>query len=179
MGTSHSLSAQLRSLVEEHREMALDRTVCHFHPKAPVTSDCSPTQQLPHLSNKYRRHLGFEVGLCGSRSDAAASDRNAQGPLPVPRGRAIQQFWSEFNPHDIVKAIVSDVNQIDPEAQRRIDRNLLMAWAGSHPGVGHRIFYDESNPVVYGGIELSVEQSGQRQPVLYDELAMELLLSVL
>mmetsp|Transcript_45915 Transcript_45915/g.143838 ORF Transcript_45915/g.143838 Transcript_45915/m.143838 type:complete len:539 (-) Transcript_45915:121-1737(-) len=176
---SHSLPAQLRALVEEHREMALDRTVCHFHPYAHVTSDSSPTEQLPHLSNRYRRHLGREVGLGGARSEAADADRNASGRLPVPRRRALARFWREFRARELLGAVVADVNQTEAEAQRRIDRDLLMAWAGSHAGVGYRIFYDESAPHLYGDFKPSTEQVGHRQPVLHEALALELMVSAL
>merc|ERR1712028_314561 len=65
--TSQSLPAQLRVLVEEYREAALDRMVCHFHPGAPTAGDGTPHMQLPHLANKYRRHLGPSIGVAGCR----------------------------------------------------------------------------------------------------------------
>mmetsp|Transcript_2998 Transcript_2998/g.8980 ORF Transcript_2998/g.8980 Transcript_2998/m.8980 type:complete len:145 (+) Transcript_2998:655-1089(+) len=114
-----------------------------------------------------------------ARSEAAAADRNAAGPLPVPRRRALARFWREFGPREIIRAVVADVNQQEPEVQRRVDRNLLMAWAGSHTDIGHRIFYDESSPQLYGDFQPSADQAGHRQPVLYEALALELLLSAL
>jgi len=176
---SHSLPAQLRALVEEHREMALDRTVCHFHPRAPVMQDSSPQEQLPHLANRYRRHLGSEVGFSGARLEAAKQDRNAQGALAVPHERALKRFMMMFNPLDVVEAVVADVNQSETDAQRRIDTALVMKWAGSNPSVGHRVFYDESEPELYGGFKPSEQQLGMCQPTFHRALAVEFLLAVL
>mmetsp|Transcript_143688 Transcript_143688/g.358160 ORF Transcript_143688/g.358160 Transcript_143688/m.358160 type:complete len:554 (+) Transcript_143688:104-1765(+) len=177
---SHSLATQLRSLIEEHRELALDRTVCYFHPRALMASDANPRRQLPHLVNRYRRHLGHSAGLMGGpRAEAAASDKNARGPLPVSHRRAIHRFWREFGIRELLRTIVADVNQTDLEADRRLDRHLIMAWAGSVSSVGHRIFYDEARPELYGSFVPSSEQLHLQQPVLYEGLAAELLLSVL
>merc|ERR1711972_167339 len=80
--TSQSLPAQLRVLVETFREAALDRMVCHFHPEAPTAGDGTPHLQLPHLANKYVRHLGSRIGISGPQMESAKADRNAFGPLP-------------------------------------------------------------------------------------------------
>merc|ERR1711972_189208 len=95
--TSQSLPAQLRVLVETFREAALDRMVCHFHPEAPTASDATPHLQLPHLANKYLRHLGPRIDISGSRMAAAMSDRNALGSLPSDIQAAEEHFWKEFD----------------------------------------------------------------------------------
>eukprot|EP00928_Gymnodinium_smaydae_P010889 TRINITY_DN14100_c0_g1_i3.p1 TRINITY_DN14100_c0_g1~~TRINITY_DN14100_c0_g1_i3.p1 ORF type:complete len:563 (-),score=148.80 TRINITY_DN14100_c0_g1_i3:173-1624(-) len=177
--SSHSLSAQLRAFVEEHREMALDRTVCHFHPNAPLQDDSNPTEQLPHLSNRYRRCFGEEVGLGGARLVMANADRNAQLRLPVSRKKALSYFKREFRAREVVGALVADVNQADLEAPRRVSPTLLMRWAGEEASVRHRIFYDEETPEVYGNFSPSPSQRDGQQPVLHEGLAVELLLSVL
>lgn len=176
---SHSLSAQVRSLVEDQREMALDRTVCHFHPQATITDDGSPHEQLPHLANRYRRHLGKAVGMGGHRLEAARTDRNAQLRLPVPKKQVLKKFWSEFVARDIVRLVAADVNQTELDVQRRISLDLLMKWAGKEPTIAHRIFYDESTPELYGDLSLSPAQRNGLQPVLHEALAVELVLSVL
>merc|ERR1712110_326228 len=91
----------------------------------------------------------------------------------------VNRFWQEFNVPEIINAIVVDVNQREDNVQRHVDRNLLMAWAGSHPDIGHRIFYDEASPELYGDFKPSPEQAAQCQPVLHDALTVSLLLSVL
>lgn len=177
--TSQSLPAQLRVLVEEYREAALDRMVCHFHPDAPTAGDGTPTMQLPHLGNKYRRHLGSSIGVCGPRMEAAKSDRNASGKLPSSRKLAEEQFWKEFDLQELCQAIVADVNQASDDAERRIDRRLLLEWAGSQPGLGYRVFYDEEELRHYGDMRPSLDQAAMRQPFIYEEFACDVLLSAL
>lgn len=175
--SSHSLPAQLRSLVEEQRELALDRTVCHFHPKAASAEEGDPKEQLPHLSNRYRRHLGERCGFGGARLEGARSDRNARHRLPVPKRKVLKKFWGEFTAREAVSLVVADVNQTSLDAQRRIDPDLLMKWAGLDSTVGYRIFYDDASPALYGDLSPSKEQLDGRQPVLHQALAVELLLS--
>lgn len=177
--TARSLPAQLRMLVEEYRERALDRTVCHFHPNAPTAGDGTPQQQLPHLANRYRRHLGSSIGTSRPRLEAAAADRNAAGPLPTPRAEAEARFWQEFDLSELCFAVAADVNQAREEAERLVDRKLLLDWAGSHPEIGHRVFYDEAAPELYGDAQPSPEHVALRQPFIYPELACDILLSAL
>jgi hypothetical protein len=177
--TSQSLPAQLRVLAEEFREAALDRMVCHFHPGAPTAGDGTPHMQLPHLANKYRRHLGSSIGVSGSRMEAALSDRNASGPLPSPKEAAVARFWQEFDAEELCRAIVADVNQASEDAERRIDARLLLDWAGSHSELGYRVFYDEAMHAHYGDMQPSADQEAMRQPFIYDDFACELLLSAL
>lgn len=177
--TSQSLPAQLRVLVEEFREAALDRVVCRFHPGAPTASDGTPHLQLPHLANKYRRHLGSCIGVSEPRMEAARSDRNASGPLPVPKEAAEDKFWQEFDAEEICRAVVADVNQSSEEAERRIDRRLLLEWCGSHEDLGYEVFYDESMAQHYGDMKPSADQEAMRQPFIHDGFACKLLLSAL
>jgi hypothetical protein len=177
--TSQSLPAQLRVLIDEFREAALDRMVCHFHPSAPTASDGTPQLQLPHLANKYRRHLGSSIGISGSRMEAARSDRNASGPLPVPKEAAEEQFWKEFDANEVCRAIVADVNQAGEEADRRIDRRLLLEWCGSHEDLGYEVFYDETMMHHYGEAKPSADQEAMRQPFIHDGFACRVLLSAL
>jgi hypothetical protein len=177
--TSQSLAAQLQVLVEEYRESALDRTVCHFHPGAPTASDGTPHLQLPHLANRYRRNLGTSIGTSAIRMEAALSDRNAAGPLPTPKDIAVEQFWKEFDAHELCRAIVADVNQPSEDVERRVDRRLLLDWAGSHPELGHRIFYDEELRDTYNDMQPSAAQEAMQQPFIHEELACEILVSVL
>lgn len=177
--TSQSLPAQLRVLVEEYREAALDRMVCHFHPGAPTAGDGTPHMQLPHLANKYRRHLGSSIGVGGSRMEAALSDRNASGPLPSPKETAVARFWHEFDAEELCRAIVADVNQASEDAERRIDARLLLDWAGSHSELGYRVFYDEAMHAHYGDMRPSADQEAMRQPFICDDFACEVLLSAL
>jgi len=177
--TSQSLSAQLRVLIEEFREAALDRMVCHFHPGALTAGDGTPHLQLPHLANKYRRHLGSSIGISLSRMEAARSDRNASGPLPVAKELAEKQFWKEFDAMEICRAIVADVNQASEEAERRIDRRLLLEWCGSHEDLGYEVFYDESMICLYGDMKPSVDQEAMRQPFIHERFACQVLLSAL
>jgi hypothetical protein len=177
--TSQSLAAQLQVLVEEYRESALDRTVCHFHPGAPTASDGTPHLQLPHLANRYRRNLGPSIGTSAIRMEAALSDRNAAGSLPTPKDIAVEQFWKEFDAHELCRAIVADVNQPSDDVERRVDRRLLLDWAGSHPELGHRIFYDEALQDTYNDMQPSAEQEAMQQPFIHEELACEILVSVL
>lgn len=97
----------------------------------------------------------------------------------MPRRQALARFWCEFCPREITRAVVADINQTEPEVQRCVGRDLLMAWAGSHINLGHRIFYDESSAHLYGNFQPSVDQAGHRQPVLHEALALELLISAL
>jgi hypothetical protein len=175
--SSHSLPSQLRSFVEVKREMALDHTVCHFHPGAPTQDDGNPTEQLPHLSNRYRRHLGAQVGLGGPRLEVAKNDRNAQFRLPVPKKKALQIFWKEFHAMEVVNSLVADVNQPGTDVERRVDPELVMKWAGQEPTVAHRVFYDEATPELYGDLIPSESQRGFKHPVLHPTLAIELLLA--
>jgi hypothetical protein len=177
--TSQSLPAQLRVLIDELREAALDRMVCHFHPSAPIASDGTPHLQLPHLANKYRRHLGSNIGISGPRLEAAGSDRNASGPLPVTKEAAEEQFWKEFDAKEVCRAIVADVNQASEEADRRIDRRLLLEWCGSHEDLGYEVFYDEAMIHHYGGTKPSADQEAMRQPFIHDGFACRVLLSAL
>mmetsp|Transcript_77228 Transcript_77228/g.133636 ORF Transcript_77228/g.133636 Transcript_77228/m.133636 type:complete len:448 (-) Transcript_77228:255-1598(-) len=177
--TSQSLPAQLRVLVEEFRGAALDRMVCHFHPGAPTAGDGTPHLQLPHLANKYCRHLGSSLGFLGSRMEAAKSDRNAAGPLPSSKEAATELFWKEFDAEELCEAIVADVNQASEEAERRIDRRLLLDWAGSHPHLGYRVFYDEALLSHYGDMRPSAEQEAMMQPFIHKDFACDLLLSAL
>jgi hypothetical protein len=177
--TSQSVSAQLRVLIEEFREAALDRMVCHFHPGAPTAGDGTPHMQLPHLGNKYRRHIGSSIGLSGSRMEAARSDRNAAGPLPVAKEVAEEQFWKEFDVKELCRAIVADVNQASDEAERRIDRRLLLEWCGAHEELGYEVFYDEARIDLYGEMKPSTDQEAMRQPFIHDRFACQVLLSVL
>jgi hypothetical protein len=177
--TSQSLPAQLRVLIEDFREAALDRMVCHFHPSAPVASDGTPHLQLPHLANKYRRHLGSSIGISGSRMEAARSDRNASGPLPVPKEAAEAHFWKEFDAKEVCRAIVADVNQVSEEAERRIDRRVLLDWCGSHEDLGYEVFYDETMISYYSEMKPSADQEAMRQPFIHDGFACRILLSAL
>jgi hypothetical protein len=177
--TSQSLPAQLRVLIEEFREAALDRMVCHFHPSAPTAGDGTPHLQLPHLANKYRRHLGSCIGTSESRMEAAKSDRNAAGPLPVAKDAAEEKFWQEFDAKEICRAVVADVNQASEEAERRIDRRLLLEWCGSHEDLGYEVFYDESTVHDYGDMKPSADQEAMRQPFIHDGFACKVLLSAL
>jgi len=177
--TSRSLSEQLRVLVEEYREAALDRTVCHFHPGAPTAGDGTPHQQLPHLANLYRRHLGSVIGTSMSHMEAARSDRNASGNLAMKKQVAEARFWYEFDMLELCRAVVADVNQVSEETERRIDRRLLLDWAGSHQELGFRVFYDESMPELYGDMMPSADQQAMRQPFINEDFACDLLLSVL
>jgi len=177
--TSQSLPAQLRVLVEEYREAALDRMVCHFHSGAPTAGDGTPHMQLPHLANKYRRHLGSSIGVAGCRMEAALSDMNASGPLPSPKEAAVAQFWHEFDAEELCRAIVADVNQASEDAERRIDARLLLDWAGSHSELGYRVFYDEAMHAHYGDMRPSADQEAMRQPFIYNDFACEVLLSAL
>lgn len=177
--TSQSLPAQLRVLVGEYREAAIDRMICHFHPGAPTAGDGTPHLQLPHLGNKYRRHLGSSIGVSAQRMEAAKSDRNASGPLPTPKACAEDQFWKEFDLRELCQAIVADVNQASEDAERRVDRRLLLEWAGSQPELGYRVFYDEEMIGSYGDMRPSADQEAMRQPFIYDEFACDLMLSAL
>lgn len=177
--TSQSLPAQLRVLIEEFREAALDRMVCHFHPGAPTAGDGTPHMQLPHLANKYRRHLGSCIGISESRMEAARSDRNASGPLPAGKEVAEEKFWQEFDAREICRAVVADVNQASEEAERRVDRRLLLEWCGSREDLGYEVFYDEAMAHDYGDMKPSADQEAMRQPFIHEAFACKVLLSAL
>merc|ERR1712187_183252 len=70
-------------------------------------------------------------------------------------------------------------NQPSGDVERRVDRRLLLDWAGSHPELGHRIFYDEALQDMYNNMQPSPEQEAMQQPFIHEELACEILISVL
>lgn len=177
--TTQSLPAQLRLLVDEFREAALDRTVCCFHPRAPIAGDETPQEQLPHLANLYRQHLGPSIGTSAMRMEAAQSDRNAVGRLRVKQQTALDRFWQEFDLIELCRAVVADVNQAGEEVERRVDRNLLMQWAGSNPELGYKVFYDETSPDLYGDLCPTDEQRAMQQPCITESFACDLLVSAL
>merc|ERR1712232_1318826 len=101
------------------------------------------------------------------------------GPLPVPKEVAEEQFWKEFDAKELCRAIVADVNQTSDDAERRIDRRLLLEWCGSHEELGYEVFYDEALINLYGDMKPSVDQEAMRQPFIHDRFACRVLLSVL
>merc|ERR1711953_1117066 len=98
---------------------------------------------------------------------------------PSDRKIAEERFWKEFDVKELCQAIVADVNQASEDAERRIDRRLLLDWAGSHANLGYRVFYDEAILSQYGDMRPSADQEGMLQPFIHEEFACDVLLSAL
>ena len=94
----------------------------HFHPG----SDLS--QRLPHIQSRYRIELGAELGLSGA--ETAKLDVHVEAAIPQAQLRSFAQlFRARFSTEDFVQAVVADVNQQDPEAERYILPKTLFKWA--------------------------------------------------
>lgn len=80
-----------------------------------------------------------------------------------------------FTIHDVAEAIMVDVNQQDPEAQRVVDRDSLAKWASSVPSFNaHSIYYDETHPKAYKDAKPRPEN--RYQPFLSLDVAYTILL---
>ena len=105
----------------------------HFHPG----SDAN--HRLPHIQSRYRVELGAELGLSGA--DTAKLDAHIEGAIPAAQLRSFaQQFRARFSTEDLIQAVVADVNQQDPEAERYILPKTLFKWAQPENKEGNRGF---------------------------------------
>jgi hypothetical protein len=92
-----------------------------------------------------------------------------------------------FEPAEVIKALVADINQQSVSAERIIDRDALASWASSgapdpypphFPFDAHAIYYDEEDAEHYGGDGPPLEENAY-QPFLSHGVAIRLVLGVL
>jgi len=150
-GREKSFREQILNLVDIQKEQVMNQLINHFNPKAWRTGDDNPQGQLPHIQSSYSKSFGEELGLRGYK--AAKLDRDKVSISSKDRNKLISSFNTLFHMSDLIKSILADVNQQDENAERLVNRESLMKWAGdgsmNNGFQSHKIFYDETNESDY------------------------------
>jgi len=132
----------------------MEGVVNHLNPDAAGMDDDYPSRQIPHITSAYLEAVGRELGMRGV--DAATSDMNRPRVMDSrSRDQILNTFKAIFSLQDILGAIVSDVNQQAADAERVIDRDLLMKWAEAAGKDGafdaYSLYYDAERSSDYDG----------------------------
>ena len=121
-GRESTLQKQTLALLNRHKEIALLQVVLHTNP------DAQTNKRLPHIQSRYRIELGRKLGLSGVST--ARLDPHKDRPVDKARRYDIERsFRALFSPQEFVEALVADINQQDPLAERFIMRECLINWA--------------------------------------------------
>jgi len=154
----------------------MNQLINHYNPEAWKTGDDNPKGQLPHLQSSYCKSFGEELGLRGYK--AAKLDKDKISISSVDRQILKSSFEILFNMSDLIASIIADVNQQDENAERLINRDSLMKWAGDNSAnngfESHTIFYDEARTEEYKDIGKPKDEN-MYQPFLSPSVTVTLL----
>ena len=183
-GRDATFRDQVLALVDVHKALAMESTVQAF-----LSSHGG--HQAPHVLSAYLREVGRELGLRGVA--ASATDPNAT--MAVDKPAVLRAFRERFSVDEVAAALVADVNQQSPDAERVIDRDALAKWAaataeattGQEGGGGgggsgavfdaHSIYYDDERACDFAQLTVSKpNEANKYQPFLSPRVAMEILL---
>ena len=184
-GRDATFRDQVLALVDVHKALAMESTVQAF-----LSSHGG--HQAPHVLSAYLREVGRELGLRGVA--ASATDPNAT--MAVDKPAVLRAFRERFSVDEVAAALVADVNQQSPDAERVIDRDALAKWAaataeattGQQGGGGgggggaavfdaHSIYYDDERAGDFANLTVSKpNEANEFQPFLSPRVAMEILI---
>jgi len=150
-GRDKSFREQILSIVDLQKDQSLNQLVHQHNPNAWRTGDDNPKGQVPHIQSSYCYSFGEELGLRGYK--AAVLDKDKFTLTPAQRTSLINDFKNLFSINELINLLITDINQQDEKAERVINVDSLMKWAGdksiNNDFDSHTIFYDESNPEQY------------------------------
>jgi len=174
-GRDATLQDQVLTLVDDYKALTMEGVVNHLNPDAAGMDDDYPSRQIPHITSAYLEAVGKELGMRGV--DAATSDMNRPQVTDLHlRAKILDAFKAHFSLKDLLGAIVSDVNQQAADAERVIDRELLMKWSASAGADGtfdaHSIFYDAERSNDYDG---APKEENMYQPFLTHKVVSRIL----
>lgn len=116
----------------------------------------------------------------GLRGVAAGKlDAHAPGPLNKTQRQLIcKRLLERFSMDEFARALMSDVNQQDAEAERVVSRDALTKWVGDEgTALGfspHDVFYDEDRAEEYDGSK--PREENEYQPFLSLRVAKSIII---
>jgi hypothetical protein len=158
------LESQLKDIVFDAQSRALEAAVAKIHPEAVAAGDIKVLQ-------RYKSHQGL-LGIDDSCPDPLL-------PLTEEESLKFHVYFKAFlNVSKIVYDFMADVNLPSSAVQERaIDPEMVTKYAGEHPEIQHRVFYDEAEADRYNGTKPAEED--EYRPFLFFGLALEILHEVL
>jgi len=176
-GRDKNFREQVLSLVDIQKEQVLNQIVNIFNPNAWRTGDDNPKGQVPHIQSSYCSVVGTRLGLRGVK--AAKLDKDKFTINNDSSNTIIESFNRLFSIEELLKSFIADVNQQDLEAERLINRDSLLRWAGdskiNNGFDGHSIFYDEEKAERWHEDLGKPTAENFYQPFLNKEVALKIL----
>jgi len=160
-GREKSFRDQILNMVDIQKEQVMNQLINHYNPSAWRTGDDNPQGQLPHIQSSYSKSFGEELGLRGFK--AAKLDKDKVSVSSKDKNTLVSSFRKLFHMSDLINSIMADVNQQDENAERLVNRDSLMKWAGdssvNNGFDSHQIFYDETKESDYKDIGKPKEEN--------------------